>query len=456
MNTLPKIALIGRTNVGKSTLFNRLIGRKRALVSPEKNTTRDRNYAPCSWQGADFYLIDTGGLDIKAKEAGAPNDSLEKNIIRQVDLAMQESDLLLFIIDMQTGILPDDRKIAKKLLNSKIPFILAANKADKKFLWKKTKETEKLGLGKAVMVSARNGVGTDDLLDAIAEQLEKKQAAAEKNAELEPPPDEAIKNERIKAAIIGKPNVGKSTLLNAIIGQERMVTGTAPFTTREPHDTLMTHQDREINFIDTVGLRKKRRIGPGLEREGVMLTERQIKNANIILLVLDISEKLGVQDEHLGDEVKTLNKGIIIVANKWDLIPEKSTDSIKEYEKYIRAYFPFLNWAPIIFVSALNKQRASKISDIILQVNAERGKTVDPDELEKFVNNIKKNKSVKHPPYFTLKQVGIAPPHFMLHAPKKYNLHPAYLNFIERKLRENFGFPGTPVRVEMMKLKNRS
>jgi len=443
----PIVAIIGRINVGKSTLFNRLTEEKKALVSKIPGTTRDRNYGECFWRGRNFILIDTGGLvKVESQKLKVKNIiSFKEKIQQQTKIAIKKADLILFVVDIQDGILSEDKQIANILRKSKKPVVLALNKADNIKLRNMANEPEflKLGFGVPCPVSALNGIGTGDLLDEVVNKLR--------------PQEKQMIGKQIdfptKISIIGKPNVGKSSLLNAILGEERVIVSDIPFTTREPHDIFISYKNNPLLLVDTVGMRKKTKVKLFLEKEGFKYSLQSIKKSDIVILVIDISVKIGVQEKKLAGRLKDLEKGIIIVANKWDLIPSKNTMTIKVYTRYIQSCFPFLSWAPIIFVSAKTKQRVNKILDLILEIKKEREKNLEPKELDKFIRKLIKTQK---PPtkILGLAQTGIKPPQFTLNIAKKKTLFPVfYLNIIEKKLREKFGFIGTPIKIIIKKHK---
>jgi len=438
VNDLPQVAIIGRTNVGKSTLFNRLVEGKKALVSDFAGTTRDRNYQKCIWRGKEFMLIDTGGLDVSEIK------DIDRETIAQSKKAINEADLLLFLVDLKTGILPADRKIAKLLRGADKPFILVANKAEKETDRLEVGQLMKIGLGEPMLVSALSGRGTGDLLDASLKKIRKRKAKSKK--------------ETINVTFVGKPNVGKSSLVNAVLGEKRVVVTPVPHTTREPQDIEFSYKKKNFTLIDTAGLRQKRKFGPGLEKSGIMMTLKTLPRADVALFVLEINETLTAQDSHIAESLLKHDTGLIIVANKWDLVKSKEAKTINEYAKYIQDHFPYLSWAPIIFTSATEKQRTKKILDLVLEVKAEQKKEIDPSTLQKFIEQaVKKHrptkgKGTKYPKVYGLKQTGIEPPTFSLAVNLKSDLHFSYLRYIENRLRERFGFMGTPIKINVKRV----
>jgi GTP-binding protein len=443
----PKIVLVGRANVGKSSLFNCLLEKPVALVSPIAGTTRDRIYGEGIWRGTYITFIDTGGPT--KTQTNKISQYFLKEIKRQIQIALDEADLIFFIIDLKEGLTAQDFEVAAMLKKIQKPVILVGNKADNPKIREKAEEAEwlKLGFGKPQPVSAANGTGTGDLLDKAFEILK-----TQKKLKIE----EKEEGKLIKVAIIGKPNVGKSSLLNALLGEERVIVSEIPFTTREPHDTLFTYKNQKFLLVDTVGIRKKAKIAPGIEKIGVERTIERLEKSDIALLVTDVSIPLAKQDNFLAGLVLEKEKGIIIIANKWDLIPKKDTAT---FSQYYRRFFPYLTWAPIIFVSAKTGEKVKKIIDLILQVKEEREKILRPEELSQFLKSLIKEHQFKikgaTSKITSFQQVGINPPKFLLTIISKEILPKAFIKFIEKRLREKFGFIGTPIEVKIKQIKNR-
>jgi GTP-binding protein len=444
---VPRIAIVGRANVGKSTLFNCLIEKPKALVSSVAGTTRDRNYGSCFWRGKELILIDTGGLV----------RHLEEETKKQVDIAIAEADLILFVVDLRGGLVNEDRQFAKLLLKTKKPIILVGNKADSFALRERAEEPDwlKFGLGKPAPVSAVNGSGTGDLLDEIISKIKKlKIKSKPQKISLIAPP--------IKVAIIGKPNVGKSSLLNAILGEEKVLVSEIPFTTRQPQDTIFIYNDQPFLLIDTAGIRKKTKIEPGLEKVGVKRSVRALEGADVALLVTEAHLPLARQDSHLAGLILEKKTGIIIIANKWDIVGQKDTKITNRFTNYYYQYFPYLKWAPILFVSAKTREKVKNILDLVLKVKNEREKNINKEELEQFLKNtLKIHEAVIHkigrpkerPKIIGIKQTGTCPPHFLLYTLSKKILPEAFIKFIEGRLREKFGFIGTPIEMEVKQIK---
>ncbi len=439
--SLPIVALAGRTNVGKSTLWNRLTSESNALVSDEPHTTRDRNYGLVTWRGQSFYLVDTGGMDVE-------KDFIGEQIKAQAERAVAEADLVLFVVDAQTGVGTEDRRIAKivRSLNNKL--WLVANKVDKSGLLSEAFAPElfQLGLGEAHAVSAATSLGIGDLLDAIVAELSR----------LGVPAHQAEEKTALRLSFIGRPNVGKSSLVNAILGEPRVIVSPIAHTTREPQDTELRYKDQNIILVDTAGMRKKSHIKTRLEEQGIQRNLDAIEASDVAFLVFDATEDPTNQDRHLAGLLEGRSKGLILVANKWDLVEQKTTASTKEYEGLIRQLFPFLDWAPMIFTSAVTGQRATKLLDMALTAEAERHRHIDYNALNRLLKTCIKAKrpiaeyGPKSPRIYDVAQIGDAPPEFLVTVlGEKEGIHPSWLRFFERRLREKFGFIGTPIVVKM-------
>ena len=380
-NKLPKIAIVGRANVGKSTLWNRLSESNRAIVSAIPNTTRDRNSTTCIWRGGLIEIIDTGGMDTEAK-----ND-IELGIIKQAKLAIKEADLVLFMIDAKTGIMPQDKELAKitSKLNNQV--ILVANKVDTNSSKDITfiKDSWKLNLGEPVEISAVNGRGVGDLLELIFNNLEKRGIK----------PGDPEKTKSLKIVLMGRPNVGKSSLVNALLRQERSIVSPIAHTTREPLDINFIWEGKPVTIIDTAGMRKRSRITGKIEHEAIDRNREALFRADVAVLILDANEDPRKQDKTLAGLLKDANRGLIIVVNKWDMIPDKKTNTVKEYEASIRAELPFLAWAPIIFTSAKNNQRVYDILKTAFAIQEERHRIISDNSLDKFLKKILAKQSPK-------------------------------------------------------------
>lgn len=449
---IPLVALVGRTNVGKSTLFNRLIERNKAMVSDIPGTTRDRNEGDCLWRGQLIRLIDTGGMDINLR------DEIEQDILKQSEKAMKQADLLLFVVDMKSGAMPQEQELARAIAAAGKPVIVVGNKAEtlSERLSINNAEWQFPNLPTPVAVSAVRGTGTGDLLDQIFDTLE----------EIGRPPVPEHHMDGIKVAVIGKPNVGKSTLLNSIVGEERFITSPVAHTTREPNDILVKTEDQDFIFIDTAGMRKKGKVkkAGGLEAAAVRRSERIVKSADVTILVVDSTQPIGNQEKVLAGTLKGSGSGVIIVANKWDLVPEKTTGTMKQYREYFDAALPFLRWAPIIFTSALTGQRVKNLFDEIKKVQTTRNIEIPKKELAEFLEGAMrrkrptKGKGSKPPKLIALQQISTAPPLFDLITKTKRAdfLSVSYVRYLENRLREQYNLEGTPLRIRIRLLRSGS
>jgi GTPase len=442
---MPMVVLIGRTNVGKSTLFNRLLENQKALVSSLAGTTRDRNEGVCLWRGKEIKIVDTGGLDVN------PNDEIEQNIKLQAELAMKQADLILFVIDVKSGPLPQEAELAKMLQKIKPPVIVVGNKAEKPHERESvfSPEFKLQSLSIPMPVSAKTGVGVGDLLDEIYTTLESRNKHP-----LEPKTLPAT-----KVAVIGKPNAGKSTFLNAISNEDRFITSAVAHTTREPNDTLVEYNRKRYIFIDTAGMRKKGMVkkAGGLEAVAVKRNERIIKQADITLLVIEANHPIGNQEKTLAGLLKGSGSGVIVVVNKWDLVEDKETNTMNEFREYFTANFPFLKWAPFVFVSALTKQRVKTVFKVIDEVEKNRQFKINQQELYLFLQRAiskhlpSKGKGSKPPKILGMKQIGSCPPYFevIIKAKRTDVLNKSYLRFLENRLREEHKLSGTPIKMHV-------
>lgn len=430
----PKVALVGRMNVGKSTLFNKLSGTSRALISPIPGTTRDLNYVRITWRGKIFEVIDMGGLDMERKT------DIESNILKMADKAIKKADLILLMVDGKNELTPPDREFAKFLKKSKKQTLLVINKIDNPHLRRQVSpDFYKLGLGDPLIISALNGVGTGDLLDEVVKKIKVK------HGENELMPD-------LRLSIIGKTNVGKSSILNAIIGEERVIVTPIPHTTREPQDILIYYKGKNFLLVDTAGLRKRGKMADRLEEASAAKTLEVIKDSDVSLFITDVSQPLSVQDQKIADLALQNHNGVIIVANKWDLIENKTENTFQKFIEYYQNYFPFLWWAPIVFVSAKEKQRMHKLLEIALDAQKERQRIVDQADLDKFIKNLTKKTKFR---INQLSQINTNPPKFLFKVNYKQALPQSYLKFIEKRLRQEFGFNGTPIIIKLSQPKGK-
>ncbi|MFH1745110.1 MAG: ribosome biogenesis GTPase Der [bacterium] len=466
----PLVIIFGRTNVGKSTLFNCLVGKNRALVSPIEGTTRDSNIGEVEWGDFIFHIVDTGGImDIKKLKRKIIGNSIDDLVQRQARDYILRADLILFLVDTVDGTLPQDKEMVmelKKILSgvekSKRPeIILTANKADSPKLRKEIAEFNKLSLGEPLAISATTGSGTGDLLDLVNKKIKKR--GFKKNSIKKEEDSKEKLNNKIRVCILGKPNVGKSSLINAILDEERIIVSDVPHTTREPQDIFINYQNKDISLVDTAGIsreeQKSRRNKKGKEALTKQSIERSLKalyRADVCLFMINIYEGITRQDARIIEEIIERNISMIIVANKWDLVEEKDTEVFK---KEIYARFPFCQWAPIQFVSAKTGSKVDKILDLVLEVAEARKTEISANGLSKFLNKIvkwhkpAKAKGIKHPHIYELAQERSSPPIFKIRIGAKDTIHFSYLRFIENRLREKFGFIGAPIKIYVEKNK---
>lgn len=447
-----KIAIVGRTNVGKSTLFNKIIGKKQALTSDISGTTRDINKGETEWTNTKFTVYDTAGLGEDTV------GEIEKKVEKQSMKRLKNSDLILLLLDGQEELLPQDKEIMKILRKTKTPIILAVNKVDSPNIRKKINvfNFEKLGFGEPTLISSTSGSGVGDLLDNIVEQLNSMKLSG-KIKDVETAKKEDKKLPEINAILVGKPNAGKSSMVNAVIKrkvhikeQEEIIVTNIPHTTREPQERPVKTEKYKINFIDTAGIRKKAKVDKaGLEISSVKKSISTLNEGDVILFIVDISTRLTSQDKKLAGLIEKNKNGLIIVGNKWDLVKGKTITSDQEFIEYLRKSLPHLRWAPIIFTSATTGKNVSKLLDLIEGIHEQRNKEISEEDLNDFIKEIVKvhrpvkAKGPKHPKIYNLKQTGASPPQFTLTIGPKDNMHFSYIRFIENKIRERFGFEGT-------------
>jgi GTP-binding protein len=426
----PTVAIIGRPNVGKSTLFNRVLKRKLAIVDDQPGVTRDRNYAVADWNGREFYLIDTGGL--------VPNtsDRMEKSIKQQVEIAIDEADVLVMVVDRTTGITDIDYHVAKMIRKTNKPFLFLVNKVDDIKHEADAYEFMKLGLGEPFLVAAGPGRNIGDMLDKLVGML-----PAEK---VEAPDPSAI-----KVAVLGKPNVGKSSLINSITGEQRVIVDSVPGTTRDSVDTTFQWRNQKYLLIDTAGLRRKSRVKDSLEFYTTLRTEKSLKRADVGVLVLDSSEGLSHLDLTLASMLEQSNKAVIVVINKWDLQKEPNKAN---YLGWLKEQMPFLDFAEFVFTSALENEGLPQLLQTIIQVYHLWRKNIEPEALDYvFDQTVEKYRppSVKGKriDLYSIVQVDIAPPRFIIRASEPHLVVPNYHRYLHRQLHARLGLKGTPIRL---------
>jgi GTP-binding protein len=439
------VALVGRPNVGKSTLFNRMIGRRLAVVSDVAGTTRDRLYADAEWGGVSFTVVDTGGIEVTEGRRGdllALSEDSEQFlplIRRQATVAMTDADVIVQVVDGQTGITAADREVAAILRQTRKPVIVAANKLESSKLWDTAYEFYELGLGEVFAISSLHGAGTGDLLDAIVEAL--------------PPynPADEAEDESIHIAILGRPNVGKSTLLNKLIGEERVIVSPIAGTTRDAIDEKLRWHGQEFTLIDTAGIRRRGKIDVGVEKYSVLRALKTLRRTDVALLLIDGQEGVTSQDAHIGGMLTEENVGVIVLINKWDIV-EKDAHTMPEYEKKVRGELSFLSYAPLLFVSAETGQRLNKIFPTVLEVQAARHHRLSTGAL----NDLMRDLVAHHPPptkagtqlkFYYATQVAVAPPTFVFFVNRPEMVHFGYQRYMENRIREQLPFTGTPIRL---------
>jgi GTP-binding protein len=472
------VAIVGRPNVGKSTLFNRIVGERRAIVEDRARTTRDRLYGVAEWNDRRFVVIDTGGMEI------TPGDAIEERVQDQVRLAIEEADVIVFVADAAAGLLPADQEVAEALRLADAPVLMALNKADNEKLELQGAELLQLGWLDSHPVSALHGRGTGDLLDALVEALppespeelarKEREAATEELAawpeeatllgdvafdaadgaegpELSEVPDPDAPTPRI--AIVGRPNVGKSSLLNQLLGEERVIVSDIPGTTRDAIDTMLEWQGRPLRLVDTAGLRRRGKIaaGPAAERYSALRALKALGRADVCVLVLDARDGLTAQDAHVAGYVVDEGVGLVLALNKWDLV-EKDEKTFEEAVERIRRGAPFLHFAPVLSVSALTGQRVGRVLDEAVKIAAERRRRVPTAQLNRVLSEAVSRhqpSAVKgrRPRFYYATQAAIEPPTFVLFANDADAVHFSYQRFLENRIRDAFRFEGSPLRL---------
>jgi GTPase len=428
---LPTVAVVGRPNVGKSTFFNRVLGRREAIVEDEPGVTRDRHFARAEWAGRTFFLVDTGGLEPDSEEPMAAA------VRRQVMAAVEEADVLAFIVDGQAGPHPLDHRIAAELRRAGRPVVLIVNKLDRLPEDLERHDFWALGLGEPQPVSAMTGKGSGDVLDEVVALLPTAGAEEEE--------------ETLHVAVVGKPNVGKSSFVNRLLGEERMVVSEVPGTTRDSIDTPLRYHGRTLVFIDTAGLRRQARIDPGLEYYAALRTERSVERADVCLLLIDATEELHVQDLKIAEKAWAAGCGLIVVANKWDLV-EKDERTAPAYERHIRERAPSLRWAPVLFTSAITGLRVQRVLDLVVQVAEERRRRIATHEVNEVLRELAERQAPPHHRGAPVKllyatQADVTPPTFVIFTNIPKAIPDNYARYLHNGFRERWGFEGVPLRL---------
>jgi GTP-binding protein len=430
----PTVAIVGRPNVGKSTLFNRVLGGRPAIVSEHAGTTRDRHFGDAEWNGRHFWIIDTGGLVPDSEEA------MDKAIRRQVEFALGESDLVLFLVDGQDGMTPLDRAIAERLRKAKRPVLLVVNKLDD--LERSTAQYDfyQLGFGDPIGMSAAVGKGSGDMLDALVERL--------------PPKHAAEAEEAVQVAVVGRPNVGKSSLVNRLVGHERHVVAPEAGTTRDAVDSLLRFRGTTLNFIDTAGLRKRAKVEDDLEFYSTLRTERAIERAEVCVLTVDATIGMHAQDLRIATQAWEHGCGLIVVVNKWDLVEEKDTNTAKRGQEALIEKAPFLQYVPFLYASALTGQRVQKLLELILEVAEERKKRVPTAEVNEVLEQLiqraappqKAGDEVK---LLYASQIRTAPPTIAIVTNRPDDVPESYQRYLTHGFRAAWSFLGAPLRLKL-------
>jgi GTP-binding protein len=457
---LPTIAIVGRPNVGKSTLFNRIVGHRRAIVGDEPGITRDRLYGEGDWGGRKFRIIDTGGIVPEDK------DLIPTEIFRHAKMALEEAAAVIMVVDLRTELAAPDMELARLLLRMGKPLFLAVNKVDDPKFEAEAENFRRLGIKNLFSITAEHGTGVAELLDALIEVLpartaeEEAEEAEEAEAEEgeEQGATEAGEPEEIKVAIIGRPNVGKSTLLNALTGVDRAIVSPIPGTTRDAVDELVIRDGRHFRFIDTAGIRRKGKTHLMAEKLSVVMARKHMEAADVTLLVVDAVSGIENAEQTIGGYAHESGRSVVVVVNKWDLVTQKREDGARPadrgiYEEQVRANLKFLPYAPVLFVSATEKKGIDRIYTALAEVARERYKRIGTGEMNRFLDSVDferasvpYNRRVK---IYYMTQVSVGPPTFLLFTNKDVKLHFSYERYLENRIREAFGFVGTPIRLRL-------
>lgn len=425
----PVVAVVGRPNVGKSTIFNRIAGDRISIVEDTPGVTRDRIYTRAEWLTREFRLIDTGGIDMA-------DEPFMTQIVQQAEIAIDEADVIIFMVSAQEGLTEADERVAKILYRSKKPVVLAVNKVDNIEMRSEIYEFYALGFGDPFPISGAHGTGLGDLLDEVVSHF--------------PTTDQEEEDDSIRFSFIGRPNVGKSSLVNAILGEERVIVSDISGTTRDAIDTRFTSAEGdEFVMVDTAGIRKRGKVYENTEKYSVMRAMRAIDDSNVVLMVLNAEEGIREQDKHVAGYAHEAGRAIIIVVNKWDTL-EKDNHTMADFEKQIRDEFQYLSYAPIIFVSAKTKQRLNKLPELTKQVNENHQKRVQSATLNEVIMdalalNPTPTVNGKRLRVYYATQVAIQPPTFVVFVNDPELMHFSYARFLENQIRKSFDFTGTPI-----------
>ena len=441
MRGAPTVAIIGRPNVGKSTLFNRLIGRRDAIVDARPGVTRDRHFGAAEWNGRRFWLVDTGGMVLDAQ------DALNRAIRTQVETAVAESDVVLFVVDVEAGVHPADAEVASYLRKARRPVVLVANKADRLPDDVRHLAFYELGLGDPFPVSAAIGTSSGDLLDRIVALLPAVPPADEENA--------------IRVAVVGRPNVGKSSLVNRLLGAERLVVTDAPGTTRDAIDTPLRWNDRTFVFVDTAGLRKRSKVADDIEFYSTLRTSRAMERADVCVLVVDAKDGMHVQDLKIANDAWERGTALIVAVNKWDLIEEKDSNTAVRGERELVDRAPFLAFIPFLYLSAKTGQRVPRLLELIQQVAEERHKRVPTAEVNRVLEGLVDRQQPPQPVGESVRllyasQIGTAPPRFAIVSNRPEAIPESYTRYLLNGFRDAWQFTGSPVNLKLRRKRERA
>jgi GTPase len=454
----PVVVLVGRPNVGKSTLFNRMTGSRRAIVAPLAGTTRDALARPVVWRGTSFQLFDTGGL------FGASEDPLHALVVQQGQRAIAHADLLVFLVDGREGLVSGDQRIARELRETGHPVLLGINKTDDKRSMKSALEFFELGFDPVLEISAEHGTGVAELMDEVVSRIGSRDSGSairndDSNESQSQDPESPIPNpesRETRIAIVGRPNVGKSSLVNRLLREERVLVSEMPGTTRDAIDSPLLWHRRHFRIIDTAGMRRPGRVSGGgkVEMVSVALAKEAIAESDVVALLIDAKTGASDQDAAIGGEADRAGRGIVIVANKWDLVKSQDTQFVTTFDENLRHGMRFLDYAPILHISALTGERAGKVLETIDKVAAARRTRIPTPALNKFLAEVTAaNPPVspgrKHVRILYAAQIGVAPPSFVFFTNVATTFHFSYQRFLINKLRERFGFAGSPIRLQV-------
>jgi GTP-binding protein len=445
---LPLVAIVGQPNVGKSTLFNRLIGQRRSIVGDEPGITRDRIYGEVEWSGERFSIVDTGGI--------IPDDDavIPANIFKQAGFAIDDAQAIVWVVDARQGLTPLDEELAKLLRETGKRVLVAANKSERARVEAEAGEFYRFGFEEVFPVSAEQGIGLGDLLDALVNDLDF--GVSDSRSQIS---DTDPEQRELRLAIIGRPNVGKSSILNRLIGEERVIVSPVAGTTRDSIDTLLATPEQKFRLIDTAGIRRKGKTGEMAEKLSVVMAMKSLARADVAIVVIDAEEGPTALDAHIAGYAHDAGCSIIIACNKWDAVKNKETSTSMQFERKVREKMKFLEWSPVVMISALNGQRVENLLPLAVRANQERNRRIPTSQLNAFFEAavsqprggsapapVKGGVSRLHVQYMT--QVGVRPPTFVLFTSGgKSGLHFSYLRYLQNRLREEFDFFATPLRI---------